>query len=62
MRALYSQRAYISQNEINAARNIFPATDLEKGWIIDSGASAHMTPFKKGLHQYTTNIQDNLPC
>ena len=25
----------------------------EKGWIIDSGASAHMTPFKKDC----TNIQ-----
>ena len=40
----------------------FPATDLEKGWIIDSGASAHMTPFKKGLQQYATHIQDNLSC
>ena len=29
------------------ARTKFPATDLEKGWIIDSGASAHMTPFQK---------------
>ena len=29
------------------ARNKFPAAALEKGWIIDSGASANMTPFKK---------------
>ena len=42
--AVHSQRAYMSQHEINA-RTKFPATDLEKGWIIDSGASAHMTPF-----------------
>ena len=47
-----SQQAYISQHDI-AARNNFPATDLEKGWIIDSGASAHMTPFKKDC----SNIQ-----
>ena len=40
------QKAYVSQHEI-FARNKFPATDLEKGWIIDSGASAHMTPFKR---------------
>gem|GEM_PF-2876143 len=39
------QQAYMSQHDL-AARNKFPATDLEKGWIIDSGASAHMTPFK----------------
>ena len=44
----HSQRAYMSQHEINA-RTKFPATDLKKGWIIDSGASAHMTPFQKGL-------------
>ena len=36
----------MSQHEI-FARNKFPAADLEKGWIIDSDASAHMTPFKK---------------
>ena len=36
----------MSQHRI-FARNKFPAADLEKGWIIDSGASAHMTPFKK---------------
>ena len=28
-------------------RNILPASDLAKGWIIDSGASAHMTPLKQ---------------
>ena len=27
--------------------NKFAASNLEKGWIIDSGASAHMIPFKK---------------
>ena len=42
----------MSQHEINA-RSKFPATDLEKGWSIDSGASAHMTPFKKDC----SNIQ-----
>ena len=29
------------------AKNHFPASDLEKGWVIDSGASAHMIPFTK---------------
>ena len=27
-------------------KNRFAASNLEKGWIIDSGASAHMTPYK----------------
>ena len=40
------QTAYMSQHELSA-RNNFPASNLEKGWIIDSGASAHMTPFRK---------------
>ena len=44
MCVVHSQRAYMSQHEINA-RTKFPATDLEKGWSIDSGASAHMKPF-----------------
>ena len=29
------------------SKNSSPASDLELGWVIDSGASAHMTPFKK---------------
>ena len=28
-------------------RNVLPASNLAQGWIIDSGASAHMTPFYK---------------
>ena len=40
------QTAYTSQHDL-AYRNKFPASNLEKGWIIDSGASAHMTPFKR---------------
>ena len=51
-RAVHSQRAYMSQHEINA-RTKFPATNLEKGWIIDSGASAHMAPFQRDCN----NIQ-----
>ena len=46
---------YVDKNSTNAfnveheilAKNHFPASDLEKGWVIDSGASAHMTPFTK---------------
>ena len=34
------------EHEIHS-RNILPATDIERGWIIDSGVSAHMTPFKR---------------
>ncbi len=24
-----------------------PATEIKRGWVIDSGASAHMTPYKR---------------
>ena len=34
-------------------RNKFSATNLEKGWIIDSGASAHMTPYKRDCKSIT---------
>ena len=51
-RAVHSQRAYMSQHEINA-RTKFPATDLEKRWIIDGGALVNMTTFKKDCN----NIQ-----
>ena len=40
-----STLAFNVEHEIHS-RNSLPATDIEKGWIIDSGASAHMTPFK----------------
>ena len=40
------QKAYMSQHKI-FVRSKFRVGDLEKGWIIDSGASANMTPFKK---------------
>ena len=29
------------------AKNHQPSHDLERRWLIDSGASAHMTPFRK---------------
>ena len=38
--------AYSVENELQA-KNCLPASNLEQGWVIDSGASAHMTPFKK---------------
>ena len=44
--------AYKVEHELQA-RNILPASDLVRGWIIDSGASAHMTPFKQDCN----NIQ-----
>ena len=40
------QTAYMSQHELSA-RNNFPALIFEKGSIIDSRASTHMTPFQK---------------
>ena len=46
LRTRHTQVAYMSQHDL-AYKNSFPATNLEKGWIIDSGASAHMTPFRK---------------
>ena len=36
------------------ARNHLPAHDLERGWVIDSGASAHMTPFRKDCKNIQT--------
>ena len=38
--------AFNVEHEI-LAKNHLPTHNLEKGWVIDSGASAHMTPFKK---------------
>ena len=38
--------AYSVEHEL-LAKNHFPASDLEKGWVIDSGASTHMTPFRR---------------
>ena len=46
LRTHHTQVAYMSQHDL-AYKNSFPVTNLEKGWIIDSGASAHMTPFRK---------------
>ena len=40
------KKAYMSQHEL-FARSKFLAADLGKGWIIYSGASVHMTAFKK---------------
>ena len=36
-----STYAYSVEHEL-LAKNHFPASDLEKGWVIDSGASAHL--------------------
>ena len=46
--SLKTAHAYSVENELQA-KNHLPASNLEQGWVIDSGASAHMTPFKKGL-------------
>ena len=45
---LNTTHAYSVENELQA-KNHLPASNLEQGWVIDSGASAHMAPFKKGL-------------
>ena len=41
-----STLAFNVEHEIHS-RNNLPATDIEKGWIIDSGASAYKTTFKR---------------
>ena len=41
-----STNAFNVEHEL-LAKNHFPASDLERGWVIDSGASAHMTPFRR---------------
>ena len=43
-----STLAFNVEHEIHS-RNNLPATDIEKGWIIDSGASAHMTSDRKSV-------------
>ena len=35
-------------------KNLLPAHDLERGWVINSGASAHMTPFRKDCKNIQT--------
>ena len=35
---------YSVENELQA-KNHLPASNLEQGWVINSGASAHITPF-----------------
>ncbi len=40
-------------------RNYLPATDIERGWVIDSGTSARMTAYErdcKGIQQTYRNI------
>ena len=37
--------AYLTNHSLSH-KSYHPASDLKNGWIIDSGASAHMTPFK----------------
>ena len=41
-----STYAFNVEHEI-LARNHLPISDLEKGWVIDSGTSAHMASFRK---------------
>ena len=41
---------YSVEHELQT-RNHLPATNLEQEWIIHSGASAHMTPFKKECYE-----------
>ena len=46
---LKTAHAYSVKNELQA-KNYLPASNLEQGWVIDSGASAHMTPFKNDCY------------
>ena len=44
--AEHSTFAFNVEHEL-LAKNHHTANDLERGWVIDSIVSAHMTPFKK---------------
>ena len=46
---LKTTHTYSVEKELQA-KNHLPASNLEQGWVIDSGASAHMTPFKKDCY------------
>ena len=48
--------AFNVEHEI-LAKNHLPTHNLEKGWVIDSGASAHMRPFKKDVEIYKVLIE-----
>ena len=37
-------------NIILQQKNVSSATNLELGWVVDSGISAHMTPFRADCH------------
>ena len=50
---LKSTLALSVEHELQS-RNKFAASNLEKGWIIDSSASAHMTPFKNDCKSIST--------
>ena len=54
-----STLALIVEHEIHS-RNTLPATDIERGWIIDTGASAHMTPFKRDCKKNRKHTQKNI--
>ena len=45
--SLKTAHAYSVENELQA-KNHLPASNLEQGWVIDSGASAHMTVGRVG--------------
>ena len=52
---------YMRQHKI-LARNQSPATDFEKGWIINSDAYAQMTPFQGRLQKYASYIWYYISC
>ena len=42
------------------AQNYLPATDIKRGWVIDSGASAHMTPYKRDCKDIQQTYRKNI--
>ena len=43
--SIHADNAYMTNITLQE-KNSSPASNLELGWVIDSGASAHMTPFR----------------
>ena len=56
---LKTAHAYSVENELQA-KNHLPASNLEQGWVIDSGASAHMIPFKRTAMTFKVQIGESI--
>ena len=57
--SLKTVHAYSVENELQA-KNHLPTSNLEQGWVIDSGASTHMTPLKGTAMTFKVQIGESI--